>query len=918
MAGFIPGFDVIRVDAHGFRVPVVTGTVTLENLTTIASPYTRAISADGVVAGGSLTGSPGDIIEVSHATYPETIQFTLTATQDEAYTSTQNAAITYVAENLDTRETPAKVGELFAIDTDNPTVPPIKIASIRPGETVLVPEQLLQSTVERNYDIKLVTQDELSQKTGFDLSTAATETLTIPPVSSSVIIPDHTEYFLEENQANTNAGFAAALTAIGSTPTTFVLTENITLSASHTVPSTCILAPRNGCKITISGSSTLTIGSFEDPGHVQCFAGVSSSNHVVFAAAAVSEFKLAWYVGKTGGSGVNCTYPMLDLMTSCTTNGGGVVKFLTGDWHMDDVRVPANTTLWGAGATFYGGVSGTWLKKYTASAGNVLNAGALVAKITYRDLGIDTGANANVHCWYASNTSSNSTFGILFENVSFRRTASSGVPLTMIDSSPLGWELAGLTFLNCHWEVPDDTTGFQSRGFNSTVTFIHPIFHCGSGDINAIDADYLLALKVITGYFGGTVGDFVPAGSIDRSLNTTVSGTTATATSGLFKAADLGQKFGGGTDRYIIGISNNNLTATLSASGSNWTNTATNIYRFGDGTQSNCAIRLGGVGNVSLDNCQFETFNYDVISEASQYLQPISFRDCLFQGQIKFEGSQILNSSGNIYDSLAFADDASAQVNIYSEGDSFRARTVFHTCTLQKAKEWGPFHAGTSFFNKRTGYAAGREYMTFGGRTEFTRDYIDGNPDDPIVRIGTKAFDTSTYGQVLLELFADREAVDDAHYGWNCRRSLVSDSLGYLRWQALQTDPSYNAWTLAFGIGYDHLERVNVTQITDRNTAVNLPDCHHGTITCYAGTSLGPGGSAIFQITNNLIQKGDEPRVTVVNGSTTKMVTADVVEVGAANCWVMIFNHSATTADTGTLKLNFTLWKGGGFSGITY
>ncbi len=99
----------------------------------------------------------------------------------------------------------------------------------------------------------------------------------IPTTGSS--LTSHTEYFMEENQANTNAGFAAAITAINlaGVPTTLVLTEDISLTASHTLPATCKLAIRNNAVITMSGSSTLTIGSFEDPGHVQCFAGVSPS-----------------------------------------------------------------------------------------------------------------------------------------------------------------------------------------------------------------------------------------------------------------------------------------------------------------------------------------------------------------------------------------------------------------------------------------------------------------------------------------------------------------------------------------------------------------------------------------------------------------------------------------------------------------
>ena len=185
MAGYIPGFDVIRIDAHGFRVPLTSGNVTLDNLNDGAGSYTRAISADGVVAGGSLTGSAGDIIQVSHASYSGTVQFVLTATQDEAYTTTDNAATTFVVEDLRATTTPTDAATAYLIDLDNLDVKPQRLGVFKADATTLIP--LSQAAVAKNYRVKWVSRDRNFLDTGFNLGTAPSEDVTVPAITTATV-----------------------------------------------------------------------------------------------------------------------------------------------------------------------------------------------------------------------------------------------------------------------------------------------------------------------------------------------------------------------------------------------------------------------------------------------------------------------------------------------------------------------------------------------------------------------------------------------------------------------------------------------------------------------------------------------------------------------------------------------------------
>ena len=136
-----------------------------------------------IIAEGNFTADIFDVIEISHATYPLTCRFTLTETQDEAYTLAENHIAIYIAENLYTDTTESQTARLYLIDLDNPDAAPQYLADLKPGVTTDIP---YQTSVSKNVRLAMLSQDIEGQFKTNDVETA-TETfdITIPAVTGT-------------------------------------------------------------------------------------------------------------------------------------------------------------------------------------------------------------------------------------------------------------------------------------------------------------------------------------------------------------------------------------------------------------------------------------------------------------------------------------------------------------------------------------------------------------------------------------------------------------------------------------------------------------------------------------------------------------------------------------------------------------
>jgi len=114
------------------------------------------------------------------------------------------------------------------------------------------------------------------------------------------------------------------------------------------------------------------------------------------------------------------------------------------------------------------------------------------------------------------------------------------------------------------------------------------------------------------------------------------------------------------------------------------------------------------------------------------------------------------------------------------------------------------------------------------------------------------------------------------------------------------------------GIGYQTGDGGTVTQITNRSTGVTLSKLS-GTIQTDT-TSLAAGASAIFTVTNTLVEIGDVVVVSQRSGSSNAAGVAgttfvNVVAVAAGSFNIAVDNGSTTTAETGAIIINFAVIK---------
>ena len=96
-----------------------------------------------------------------------------------------------------------------------------------------------------------------------------------------------------------------------------------------------------------------------------------------------------------------------------------------------------------------------------------------------------------------------------------------------------------------------------------------------------------------------------------------------------------------------------------------------------------------------------------------------------------------------------------------------------------------------------------------------------------------------------------------------------------------------------------------VTQITNRATGVTL-NSTAGQITT-DDTSLAAAAEATFTVTNSFCTAKSIPVIAAASGQTADTSIAIVSAVAAGSFDITVYNHHASTADTGAMVINFAL-----------
>ena len=96
-----------------------------------------------------------------------------------------------------------------------------------------------------------------------------------------------------------------------------------------------------------------------------------------------------------------------------------------------------------------------------------------------------------------------------------------------------------------------------------------------------------------------------------------------------------------------------------------------------------------------------------------------------------------------------------------------------------------------------------------------------------------------------------------------------------------------------------------VTQITSATTGVQI-DKAAGKITTVT-QNIAAAGEVQFTVTNSTVKATDVPVVAIASGSTGGTTIANVTAVAAGSFQITLTNLHATTAETGTLVINFVV-----------
>lgn len=728
--------------------------------------------------------------------------------------------------------------------------------------------------------------------------------------------------FYLETYGHNNSGLASAISAISTTRSKLVITEDVTISSTQSIPATCVLSVENNAKITISNSATLTIGKFADPGNVQCFTGVSSANHILFAAGALPRdtANVGWF----GVSGDDMTYPVTDICTSLTTNGGGTIFVPVGDWKVNNITLPTYFVRV-RGEAMGSDTGGSRFIPKDSSTSYLFRARNNYRNITFEHCALSVGTNTTTWPFLIDVDSGSSGFGCDFHHVLFHASGSSSYPLLGTETDSGAAEFVRASVHNCQFIVPNGSKGIFTDTINGQFTVQDCSFVVGSGDSYGIDFYRCGWPVVINCDFrgpGGASYTTPPVTSMTTVTATMTSGSpTITLTSGALTRAMLGQYFyrSSGVAGYLIDITSS-TTGTISANASgSFTASSVTVTKWATSTtRGGTCIKVGDIAAAFITGVQEEAFNYFLRVSGVGTDRPVVVTGCQIQDQIYLQDSaSSLYMRGNSRYSNCFQDGSGVESHIFSDDVVKPVLCQNAAVTLTKSTNWGAEHAGSSVFRQDVGYKTGLYQQDF---PYFTRVYDASNSalTRPVHEIATTYEADNVNGQILLALsLLDPVSLTTKYKMW-CRRADPVLNPGFYEWLTTQAHP-YNGELRNFVVGYGSDVHAAVTQTTSRTTAVTCNSAT-GVITCYtyAVTKLQPGESITFTLNNTYIKNGCHFDVQVIDGAVGTKTEAKCLDWGGNAATITVHNGHLTTEETSTaLKLKFRVWADGGQAGRT-
>lgn len=610
------------------------------------------------------------------------------------------------------------------VDSSVATEAAARIAADNAEATTRATADTNEATARTNADNVLTAADaaETAARIAADNAEASTraaadtnlENTKVSTTNTTVVAVNRTKYL------EAYASLAAAIAAIGSTPTELKITTNATVSTSATVPATTKVTFEGDGKFTVAAGQTLTIGLMTDPGSKQVFAQADATANIRFSRGAVSRINLAWFVGPTTGATI--TNAMDQALASCSANGGGIVFVPEGSWlTAGNHSIPSETTIEGVG-NHVDNAAGPTIIKMTATGVPILKlASPNVHNLLLQNLLIDGDNKAGVDGFYGTGSEPAGDYSgeIKFDRVTITRCvngiqfySSSGVWLVravhLLDCIIVANSAAGIKINTSNNALIIDTTNFGVSAGAYALDFDR----VGNTHIKGCEfyglPGYIGTKQVLTntvvapsGITGNGNAKSVVTGTqiIGSPITVTVPVTTAQTTATLIATefrtalranAEIDRLFkvgGTGADitlTYIVPAAND-ATANFTIEDDTSTGitddttsviTTAGVARTG---MAEAVCRVGGShGAITFQSCQDEAFKYFLVNNASDAAGLINIQGCLVQAEILLNQTCVVSSFGSSYLSRTFIDSTSGNSSrITSIGDYVRVDDAY-------------------------------------------------------------------------------------------------------------------------------------------------------------------------------------------------------------------------------------------------
>lgn len=723
------------------------------------------------------------------------------------------------------------------------------------------------------------------------------------------------------------ASLAAAITAIGATPTCLIISSAVTIAADTTLPVTCLVDCGTTGSFSVNSGRTLTINALKDPGHRRIFSG--SGDAILGRYATGGVVHLEWWAAARGGS-TDDNHAFNQARSSLSN--GGVIAVGSGIWYLDNQQITNQLFVRGAGNNPDGaGYTGTYTGGGTVfvTSDNASTHAVFYTSGFYRTCGIsncsisvEQSTSANCLDLLGSGPSLTSGFGFRATDVSFQSNLANADeavalvrPLVDIDGSAYWAEEVNLLFDHCTWIAAGTATpAVHIRTSNNLVHFQNPTFTVGIRGI-AIDAEVFGWITIDTpDWRGHGAYTLTKSDTGGRSVGgvTITSGTRVlniVSGSDTFEETDLGQPVfaSGKVDSYISKVVSatqayiaDDATATLTAG-------ALTMKRYEkDDDLAKCCVQIRGThGTLGIYGGADEGFKDYIYYNCSQYGGVINVHGALIQSGVRVFGTGYLNFHGcDVYSGFLY-DETTGSATINIENCHVSKGSLTNYNNIEVPSVWALRDGGSGLVKENYScqlYDIDTEASTPGYVNRINRPVQVHSPfsitdinDDDIPTYSVPASDAFFWRGGL----HDRANPNKFTFGFGMRRDIATGNIDFVSNQ--DTDVYQDLGYRAVGMSFYADRRITAGEGADINGTTTLETLVAETSIRHSGTggigySTGAGGSVIqatnrttgvalnkrtgfiltnaaslaagteviFTLTNSLIGANDLPYVTIV------------------------------------------------------